>query len=146
MHFCVNLDLFCKVDKAYIAFFKNWMLYIGSLSTKVSKNSKEKSSMSFFERLLYTLHTSEKKKKEYLRKIGMREPNEKFQEKHEKELERSCNFKKEIANLKETMRNKENELDELRSKLYTMTNAEQTPLNLNNKKQKKKRIGEFTKS
>ena len=116
------------------------------MSTKVSKNSKEKSSMSFFERLLYTLHPSEKKKKEYLRKISMREPNEKFQEKHKKELEKSRNFKKEIANLKETMRNKENELDELRSKLHTMTNAEQTPLNLNNKKQKKKRIGEFTNS
>ena len=83
---------------------------------------------------------------EYLRKISLREPNEVLQEKHEKELERSCNLKKEIATLKETIRNKENEHDELRSKLYTEANAEETPSNLNKKKQEKRRIGESTNS
>ena len=41
-----------------------------------------------------------------------------------KELERSYNFKKEIATPKEAMRNKENELDEWSYKLHTVTNAE----------------------
>ena len=59
----------------------------------------------------------------------MRAPNEVFQEKYEKELERSCNFKKEIATLKETIQNTENEFNELRSKVDTVTNAEETPSN-----------------
>lgn len=44
------------------------------------------------------------------------------------------------------MRNKENKLGELRVKLHSVTNAEETPSNLNKKKQKKRRIGEFTNS
>ena len=43
--------------------------------------------------------------------ISKREPNEVFQEKYEKKLEMSCDFNKEIATLKKTIRNKENELD-----------------------------------
>ena len=49
--FGVNLPLFCKVDKVSIIFFCNWMLYIGLMSTKFSKNLKEKSSKSLFERI-----------------------------------------------------------------------------------------------
>ena len=56
--FCVNLPLFCKVEKTSIIFFWNWMLHIRSLSTKFLKISKEKSSNSFFERMLYALYTS----------------------------------------------------------------------------------------
>ena len=78
--------------------------------------------------------------------MSLREPNEVFQEKYEKELERSCNFKKGIATLKETMRNKENRLDELRSKLHTVINAEETLSNLNKKQQKKTRISQCTNS
>lgn len=52
-----------------------------------------------------------------------------FQEKNEEKLERSCNFKIEIATLKETIQNKENELGELGSKLHTVTNAEETQRN-----------------
>ena len=44
------------------------------------------------------------------------------------------------------MRNKEDKLGELRAKLHSVTNAEETPSNLNKKKQKKRRIGEFTNS
>lgn len=73
----------------------------------------------------------------YLQKINRREPNEVFQEKYEKELERFCNLKKEIATLKEALQNKGNELYKMRFKLNTMTNAEETPSNLNKKKQKR---------
>ena len=54
----VHFSLVCKVDKASIIFFWNWMLHIGSLSTKFTKNSKEKSSQLIFERMLYASHTS----------------------------------------------------------------------------------------
>ena len=53
-----------------------------------------------------------RKLRKYLQKVSKREPNEMFQEKYEKELERFCNFNKEIATLiKKNLRNKENELD-----------------------------------
>ena len=58
----------------------------------------------------------------------------------------SSNSRKEIATLEETIRNKENEPCELGSKLHTLTNAEETPSNVNKKKQKERRSGEFTKS
>ena len=44
--------------------------------------------------------------------------------------------------MKETIQNNENKLDELRFKLHTVTNAEETPSNLNKKKRKKRNIGE----
>ena len=61
-----------------------------------------------------------------------------FQEKYERELERFCNFKKEIPTLKEAIQKKGYELDKLRFKLYTMTNAEETSSNSNKKKQEKR--------
>ena len=56
--FCVNIYLFCKVDKDSLIFLWNWMPYIGSLSTKSLKNSKKKSSKAFFERMLCASYTS----------------------------------------------------------------------------------------
>ena len=45
--FCVNLPLLCKVDKASIIFFWNWMLYIGSLFTKFSKTGRRNQAIHF---------------------------------------------------------------------------------------------------
>ena len=56
--FCVNLSLFCKVEKDSLIFLWNWMPYIGSLSTKSLKNLKKKSSKAFSERMLCASYTS----------------------------------------------------------------------------------------
>ena len=61
-----------------------------------------------------------------------------------KSIRKNCNFKKEITTLEETIRNKENWLDELRSRLHTVINAEETPSNLNKRQQKKTWIDEST--
>ena len=57
--FCVNIPLFCKVEKALIIFFWNWMLYIGSLSTKSSKNSGEIKQVIFWEDVVCFVHISQ---------------------------------------------------------------------------------------
>ena len=61
-----------------------------------------------------------------------------------KSIRKNCNFKKEIVTLEETIQNKENWLDKLRSRLHTVINAEETPSNLNKRQQKTTKIDEST--